>query len=77
MPPTTKESAMIGRLAAMNSILCTIAVITFPVITENGVIPVVIIISKVCRSRSPDMADAVLTGTITPNIANCVIAKTG
>ena len=70
MPPTTKESAMIGRLAAMNSILCTIAVITFPVITENGVIPVVIIISKVCRSRSPDMADALALALYNPVVSD-------
>ena len=38
---------------------------------------VVIIISKVCRSFSPEIAEAVRTGTTTPRIKICVTASAG
>ena len=57
--------------------LWIIAVITFPIIMENPVMLVVIIISKVCRSFSPEIAEAVRTGTTTPRIKICVTASAG
>ena len=77
IPPMIKGSAITGRLATTYSILCTTAVITFPIMMEKGVIPVVIIMSKVCRSFSPEMADALRTGTTMPKITSCVIARIG
>lgn len=68
---------MIGILATTKNILCTTAVITLPIMTEKGDMLVVIIISKVWRSFSPDMAEAVRMGTSKPRMTNCVTAKIG
>ena len=77
MPPMTNGSAITGMLAATYSILWTTAVITFPHTIEKGVILVVIIISNVCRSFSPEMDDAVRIGTTRPRMTICVTANTG
>ena len=70
MPPMINDSAITGILATTKNIPCTIAVMTFPIMTEKGDIPVVIIMSKVWRSFSPDMEEAVRTGVTMPRMTN-------